>query len=280
MICIKELGTQITPYISYLCREERSQATIEQYYKNIQSFLLWGGERELAKASLIAYKKKLQEECQAASVNTKLAAINGFLKFCGEGELKVRRLKIQKPAYSSKERELNKAEYLRLVRAAEKQENDKLSMLLQTICGTGIRVSELRFVTAEAVQAGEAAICLKGKNRIVLLPDKLCRALKCYMKKNGITSGAVFVTRSGRPLDRSNIWKMMKRLCADAQVEPGKVFPHNLRHLFARCFYSVDKDLAKLADILGHSSINTTRVYIISSGVEHRKRMDALGLVI
>ena len=280
MMYIKELEVQAAPYAAYLYKEERSQATVEQYCRSIQGLLDWAGEKELTKISLIAYKKKLQEECHAASVNTKLAAINGFLKFCGKEDMKVKRLKIQKSAYRSKEQELTKAEYLRLVQTAKQQKNEMLSLILQTICATGIRVSELAFITAEAVQAGEAAIRLKGKNRTVLLPDKLCRVLKSYLKKKGIISGSVFVTRTGRPLDRSNVWKMMKKLCAEAQVEPQKVFPHNLRHLFARCFYSVDKDLAKLADILGHSSINTTRIYIISSGVEHRRCMDNLGLVI
>lgn len=280
MTYIKELEAQVEPYATYLRREERSYSTIEQYKKSIWGFLSWAKEKGLAKATLIAYKEKLQEECQASSVNTKLAAINGFLVFCGKGDMKVKQLKIQKPAYSSREQELTREEYNRLIRAAERKKNEKLSLILQTICGTGIRVSELAFITAEAVWLGEAAIHMKRKNRKVLLPDKLCRILRGYLKENDITSGPVFVTRSGRPLDRSNIWKMMKKLCADAQVEPGKVFPHNLRHLFARCFYSVDKDLAKLADILGHSSINTTRIYIISSGVEHRKCMDALGLVI
>lgn len=280
MTYIKELEAQMEPYMAYLRQEERSRGTIEQYKKSVRCFLSWGEDKELTKASLIAYKEKLQEECQAASVNTKLAAVNGFFQFCGKGELKAKRLKIQKAAYSSGERELSKAEYLRLVWAANRKQNEKLSLILQTICGTGIRVSELAFITAEAVQAGEAAICLKGKNRRILLPDKLCQVLKRYLKKNGITSGAAFITRTGKPLDRSNIWKMMKKLCADAEVEPKKVFPHNLRHLFARCFYSVDKDLAKLADILGHSSINTTRIYIISSGAEHQRCMDALGLVV
>lgn len=280
MTYIKDLEAQMEPYIAYLRREERSQATIEQYHKNILGFLMWGREQELAKASLIAYKKKLQEECQASSVNTKLAAINGFLKFCGKGEMKVKRLKIQKPVYGSRGRELTKTEYLRLVRAANRQQNEKLSLILQTLGATGMRVSELEFVTAEAVRVGEVAICMKGKNRRIFLPKELCRALECYIRKNNIISGAVFVTRTGRPLDRSNIWKEMKTLSKNAQVAAEKVFPHNLRHLFARCFYSVDKDLAKLADVLGHSSVNTTRLYIISSGEEHRRCMDALGLVV
>lgn len=278
MTDIEELRLQVMPYVTYLRREERSRATIEQYRKNILGFLTWAGDKELTKAVLISYKEKLQKECKAVSVNAKLAALNGFLSFCGKSELKVKRLKIQRSAYSS--RELSKAEYLRLLRSADRQQNEKLSLILQTICATGIRVSELGFVTVEAIRAGEATIRLKGKNRTVLLPEKLCRVLKRYIKNNHITSGAVFVTRTGKPLDRSNIWKMMKSLCQDAGVEPQKVFPHNLRHLFARCFYSVDKDLAKLADILGHSSINTTRIYIISSGWEHRQRMNALGLVI
>lgn len=175
---------------------------------------------------------------------------------------------------------MSKAEYLRLVKATKEKKNEKLALLLQTICGTGIRVSEVAYITAEAVCRGEAVIRLKGKTRTILLPKKLQKALKEYMRREKITTGPVFVTRTGRPLDRSNIWKMMKALCRDAGVDKKKVFPHNLRHLFARCFYSVDKDIAKLADILGHSSINTTRIYIISSGTEHRRRLDALGLLL
>ena len=193
--------------------------------------------------------------------------------------MKLKFLKIQESVYCSAEKELSKKEYQRLVDTAKKQKNEKLVLLLQTICGTGIRVSEVKYITSEAVCQGEAVIRLKGKTHTILLPKKLQKALKNYIRREKILTGPVFITRTGRPLDRSNIWKMMKALCRDAGVDEKKVFPHNLRHLFARCFYALDKDIAKLADILGHSSINTTRIYIITSGVEHRRQLDALGLV-
>ena len=213
-------------------------------------------------------------------MNAKLSALNSFFAFIGRRDLKLKLLKIQKSAYCPADKELSKAEYVRLVRAAEGRKNYRLALLLQTICCTGVRVSEVRYITAEAVNRGEAVIRLKGKTRRILLPKKLQRCLKTYLRREKITAGPVFVTRTGRPLDRSNIWKMMKALCQEAGVDEKKVFPHNLRHLFARCFYSIDKDIAKLADILGHSSINTTRIYIISSGTEHRRQLDALGLVV
>jgi integrase/recombinase XerD len=271
---------KIMAFIQHLGQEERSSATLVQYQRDISQFLDYAGDTSLTKALVIRYKEELQRQLQPSSVNTKLAAINGFFSFLGRAELRVKQLKIQRRPFCPKEKELTKAEYLRLIDAANRQENEKLSLLIQTICGTGIRVSELCFVTAEAVASGEAHIHLKGKNRTILITGKLRKALKSYLKRRGITSGPVFVTKTGRALDRSNIWKMMKALCASAGVEREKVFPHNLRHLFARCFYSVDRDIAKLADILGHSSINTTRLYIVSSGQEHRRKMDTLGLVV
>lgn len=277
---MKALQSQVEAYMRHLEQEERSAATRKQYFRDISRFLAWAGEMEQEKDTVIQYKEKLKTEYRAASVNAKLAAVNSFFAFLGRAELRVKQLKIQRQAYCSKERELTREEYLRLVETAARQENEKLSMILQTICATGIRVSELRFITAEAVKNGEAEIQLKGKHRIVLLPNSLRKLLKVWLKRQKIQSGPVFITRNGRPLDRSNIWKMMKALCIGAKVDPQKVFPHNLRHLFARCFYSVDKDLAKLADILGHSNINTTRIYIISTGAEHTRRMDALGLVV
>ena len=208
-----------------------------------------------------------------------MAALNSFFSFIGRSDLKLKLLKVQKSIFCSAEKELSKEEYLRLIKAAQKRENEKLSLLLQTICGTGIRVSEVKYITVDAVCRGEAVIQLKGKTRTILLPKKLQRILKEYMRREKISAGPIFITRTGRPLDRSNIWKMMKALCRDAGVDEKKVFPHNLRHLFARCFYSIDKDIAKLADILGHSSINTTRIYIISSGEEHRRQLDTLDLI-
>lgn len=271
---------KVKDYLAYLKQEERSEATRKQYGRDIRQFLLYAGGKTLTKELVICYKEKLQESYQPVSVNAKLAAINGFFAFIGRSELKVRQLKIQRQPFCPKEKELTKAEYLRLVAAAEEKQNEKLSLLLQTICGTGIRVSELRFITAEAVSAGRAVIRLKGKSRAALISGKLRKSLLRYLRQQKIKAGPVFTTRTGRPLDRSNIWKMMKSLCESAGVAPEKVFPHNLRHLFARCFYALDKDIAKLADILGHSSINTTRIYIISTGKEHLRQIEALGLVV
>ncbi len=274
---------KVNEYVRYLEREEKSVTTCRQYRQDVLCFLKYVDfieESELTKEMVLSYKEYLQTIYKATSVNAKIAALNSFFSFLGRNDLKVCQLKIQHTAFCSKEKELSKAEYLRLIKAAKEQKNEKLSLLVQTICGTGIRVSELKFITAEAVRDGEASIQLKGKTRVILISGKLRKMLHGYMNRNGIVSGPVFITRNGKPLDRSNIWKKMKELCKDARVEKKKVFPHNLRHLFARTFYSIDKDIAKLADILGHTSVNTTRIYIISSGQEHRRRMDALGLVI
>ena len=202
------------------------------------------------------------------------------MEFIGRADLRVRLLKIQKSLFCKESKELTREEYIRLVRTAEREGNERLSLILQTICATGIRVSELRFITVEAVESGRAEINNKGKHRIIFLPVKLCRLLKKYLKKQKRTVGAVFVTRSGKPLDRSNIWRDMKDLCENADVSPVKVFPHNLRHLFARTYYSIQKDLLRLADILGHSNINTTRIYTLESGFAHARHMEQMGLII
>lgn len=273
------LEAQLERYLEHLKDEERNEATIGQYRREILRLFAFLDAGELSRETALCYKQELERKYQPVSVNAKLSALNSFFGFIGRGELRMKLQKIQRKAYCSAEKELSRAEYLRLVKAAE-EKNEKLALMLQTICGTGIRVSELKYITAEAVGRGEALIRLKGKARTILLPKKLQRSLKDYMRRERLQSGPIFVTRSGRPLDRSNIWKMMKALCRSASVDEKKVFPHNLRHLFARCFYSVEKDLAKLADILGHSSIDTTRIYIISSGAEHRRQLDAMRLII
>ena len=257
---------RVKQYIEYLVQEEKSEATRKQYERDILHFLRFAGEQDFTRELVLRYKEELQTKHRASSVNVKLAALNGFFTFLERDDLRVKRLRVQKRPFIPREKELTKAEYFRL--------------LLETICGTGIRVSELKYITAEAVDEGEAVIRLKGKIRIVLISGKLRKALKEYFRRRKITSGPVFVTKHGNPLDLSNIWKMMKSLCRDAGVASQKVFPHNLRHLFARCFYKIDKDIARLADILGHSSIDTTRIYIMSSEYEPRKRLDALGLVV
>ncbi len=277
---ITNYTAQLENYLDYLRSEEHSIATIKQYRRDILRFFSFLESKELTREWALQYKCELEQTYQPVSVNAKLSALNSFFTFIRRSDLKLKLLKIQESAYCSAEKELSKEEYLCLVKAAKRKKNEKLALLLQTICGTGIRVSEVKYITAEAVCRGESVIRLKGKTRTILFPKKLQKALKDYMNRKKITTGPIFVTRTGRPLDRSNIWKMMKSLCQDAGVNEKKVFPHNLRHLFARCFYSVDKDIARLADILGHSSINTTRIYIISSGMEHRRRLDALRLVI
>ena len=222
----------------------------------------------------------MTEDYAPSSINTMLAAMNGLLDFCGLAALKVKPLKIQRSLFSDGEKELTREEYIRLIRAAEQDGSERLSLVIQTICATGIRVSELQFITAEAIQSGRAEISNKGKRRIVFLPNGLRKLLTVYLHKQDKTSGAVFTTRTGRPLDRSNIWRDMKALCQSAGVDPKKVFPHNLRHLFARTFYSVDHDLSRLADILGHSNIATTRIYTAECGSVHAQQIEKLGLII
>ena len=271
---------KIEAFAQYLRDQERSAATIEKYVHDVRALADFLNGRDISKGLLLEWKEALIEAYAPASVNTMLAAVNRFLAFCGLGDLRLRKLKIQKSLFLSEDKELTRAEYVRLVQAAQRQENARLSLLIQTICATGIRVSELRFITAEAVQSGRAEVSNKGKRRAVFLPDKLRRLLKSYLQKQKITAGAVFLSRNGRPLDRSNIWRDMKALCESAGVAPGKVFPHNLRHLFARTFYALEKDLSRLADILGHSSVNTTRIYTAESGAVHARLLGRLNLVV
>ena len=270
----------IRRYADHLREQERSAATIQKYAHDLTALLEYLQGEALTKALMIGWKEALSADHAPATVNSMLVAVNGFLRFMGWHALTVRLLKIQRPLFREEQRELSKAEYARLVDAAQRAGDERLALILQTICATGIRVSELRFISAEAVRSGRAEVCNKGKRRTVFLPDRLRRLLKAYLKKQKITAGAVFVTRTGRPLDRSNIWRAMKALCKSAEVEPSKVFPHNLRHLFARAYYALEKDLARLADILGHSSINTTRIYTMESGAVHARQISRVGLVI
>lgn len=270
----------IRRYADHLREQERSAATIQKYAHDLTALLEYLQGEALTKALMIGWKEALSADHAPATVNSMLVAVNGFLRFMGWHALTVRLLKIQRPLFREEQRELSKAEYARLVDAAQRAGDERLALILQTICATGIRVSELRFISAEAVCSGRAEVCNKGKRRTVFLPDRLRRLLKTYLKKQKITAGAVFVTRTGRPLDRSNIWRAMKALCKSAEVEPSKVFPHNLRHLFARAYYALEKDLARLADILGHSSINTTRIYTMESETVHARQIGRMGLVI
>lgn len=269
----------IKKYAESLAYEEKSGNTTEKYIRDVSFFARWLGDGELTKAALIDYKAYLCGKYAPASANSVISSLNSFFAFCGRHDLRIKTLKIQRRIFSDKDRELTGDEYMRLLTAAKSRNNRRLYYVLQTLCSCGLRVSELRFITVESVINGEADINCKGKMRTVFLPRKLCEMLRKYMKKNGIRSGSVFVTRGGKPLDRSYIWKMMKSLCADARVAAAKVFPHNLRHLFARTYYSVQKDVVRLADILGHSSINTTRLYTVESGDVHRRQIQTLGLL-
>lgn len=268
-------------YRTYLVERERSVSTIRQYIRDVERFLRETGDcGPGTKAKVIAYKEDLCGRYRISSVNAKIAAINSFLEFTGRSDMKVKYLKVQRQLYCPRNKELTKSEYLRLLDFAKKSGDDRLYLMVQTLGGTGIRVSELRYITVEAVRKGEAYVWLKGKNRVILIAGKLRKLLRGYIASRGIVTGPVFVTRGRKPIDRSNIWKMLKRLGKHAGVEAAKIFPHNIRHLFARCFYEKEKDIAKLADVLGHSSIDTTRVYTATSGYEHRRMLDALGLVV
>lgn len=281
----KKEKRSITPelirrYAVSLREQEKAPATTQKYTHDLTAPCDYLSGADLTKTLLISWKEHLMERYAPASVNTMLAAVNGLLDFCGWSDLKVNPLKIQKALFCDEGRELTRDEYIRLIHAAEKEGNQRLSLVIQTICATGIRVSELKFVTAEAVRSGRTEISNKGKRRTVFLPDKLRRLLKQYLQKQKRTDGPVFVTRTGKPLDRSNIWRYMKALCESANVEPGKVFPHNLRHLFARTYYTLEKDLSRLADILGHTSVNTTRIYTVESGSVHARQMERMGLIV
>lgn len=271
----------IQTFKKYLRKEEKSENTIEKYIRDVRAFMAFTDGNEITKDTVIAYKNKLLSENYAVrSINSMLASLNSLFAFLGWSDCRVKSIKFQRQIYCSEDKELTKAEYTRLVNAAKRKGNGRLNLVLQTICGTGIRVSELQYITVEAVRCGEAVVSLKGKTRTVFLVKELRKKLLCYAAEQRIKSGCIFITRSGRPMSRTNIWREMKGLCEQAGVNPQKVFPHNLRHLFARVFYGIEKDIAKLADILGHSSINTTRIYIIATGTEHRRQMENMRLII
>lgn len=271
----------IREFETHLRLEEKSAHTVEKYGRDVRAFLTFIGGAEVDKETAIAFKQHLLDAGYAVrSVNSMLASINSLFDWLGWSDCRVKALKTQQQIFCPEEKELTKAEYVRLVRTAQQNGNERLNLILQTICSTGIRVSELPFITVEAARSGEAIVSCKGKTRSVFLVKMLQKKLLHYAAKQGIVSGSIFVTRTGKPISRTNIWREMKGLCEQANVDPRKVFPHNLRHLFARVFYGIEKDIAKLADILGHSSINTTRIYIISTGTEHRQRMESMRLII
>lgn len=271
---------KLRQFEDYLVCEERSNATIEKYLHDMRTFYEFVGDREVVKSIVLDYKNKLISTHAVTSANSMIAAVNVFFRFCGWYDLCVKQYKIQKSAFCPEEKELTKAEYIRLVQASRKKGNERLNLIIQTICGTGIRVSELQYITVEAVKKGEAFVNCKGKNRRIFIVEELRKKLLRYIKERGIQSGAIFITKNGKNISRHNIWRDMKALCKDAGVSSTKVFPHNLRHLFARTFYGIEKDIAKLADILGHTSINTTRIYIITTATEHKRKMENMRLII
>ena len=266
-------------YIAHLQEQEKSFATRQKYRHDILDFMGYIKGRVVTKELTMAYKEQLKKAYEPSSINSMLAAINGLLGYLGWQDVRVKRLSIQRKIFCDEKRELSKQEYLRLLAAARSPKQQRINLIVQTICATGIRVSELKHITAQAVADGQAVVECKGKVRLVFLPKKLQKLLGQYMRRGGIKAGPVFVTRSGKPIGRVSVWREMKALCDSAGVAPSKVFPHNLRHLFARTFYGNEKDIAKLADILGHSSVETTRGYIVSTGKEHLRQVERLGLV-
>lgn len=268
-------------FSEYLQSNERAPGTIEKYLRDVSAFRIWLGNRSVTKELTAEWKERLLENNHApVTVNSMLAAVNSFFRFAGWEDCQVKFLKLQRRLFRDAGRELSRAEYERLVETAANLNRPRLALLMEAICGTGVRVSEVRYLTVEAVQAGRADISLKGKIRTILIPNKLCRKLLKYARKQKITSGEIFLTRSGKGMSRRQIWAEMKSLCERAGVEPSKVFPHNLRHVFAAAFYKSCKDIVRLADVLGHSSVETTRIYLLTTGVEHAQILERLGLVL
>ena len=263
-----------------LRQTEYAAGSIEKYLRDLESFRVWLEGRAVTGETVAEWKEELRRRgFRAETVNAKLAALNRFFSFRGWQELRTRYFRVQRRFFRDRERELTKEDYARLLETAKKQGKTRLTLLMETVCATGIRVSEVKYITLEAVRSGQTEIFLKGKIRTILLPGKLCRKLQKYAQKQKIASGEIFLTRNGKGLSRRQIWAEMKALCAKAGVAASKVFPHNLRHLFARTFYRACRDVAKLADVLGHSSIETTRIYLISTGVEHARELERLGLI-
>ena len=273
--------TNVTAYTAYLKRIERSNNTIEKYHRDVLSFARWLNNRSVDCENVVEWKQYLLQKGYApATINSMLIAVNRFFDIMGWADCKVNTLKLQKRLFREENRELTKEEYSRLVETAVQEGKKRLALLMETICATGIRVSEVQYITVEAAQQGRAEISLKGKIRTILLPGKLCKKLLKYAKKQKTVSGKIFLTRNGTGLSRKQIWAEMKEICRAAGVAASKVFPHNLRHLFAKTFYRVTHDVAKLADLLGHSSIETTRIYLLSTGSEHEMLINKLKLII
>ncbi len=271
----------ITAFSQFLREEERETATIEKYSREVHAFYRWLQGRAVTKETVLEWKGELLKEGYApGTVNGKLSAMNSFFRFVGWEECRVKFLRIQRQMFRQQSKELTRAEYARLLDAAHRSGRERLELLMETICSAGIRVGELPFITVEAARAGRAEVALKGKIRVILLPDRLCRKLLKFVKKQGIDAGEIFVTKNGKGLSRRQVWREMKELCREAGVESSKVFPHNLRHLFATTFYKICRDIVKLADVLGHSSVETTRIYLLTAGQEHVRQLEQTGLIL
>ncbi|PWM20195.1 MAG: integrase [Collinsella tanakaei] len=272
--------TTIEQFEAYLHKEERSNGTVDNYIRNVRELAAWLAGQAVTKEQLVAWKDALQaKRLQPTTVNAKLAAIGCFLRVMGWQDCQVRFLRVQRRVFREKEKELTREEYEKLLPAAQQQGSARLALLLETICATGVRVSEVQYITVEAARRGRVDVTMKGKIRTILIPNKLCRKLLKYAKQTKTASGKIFLTRNGTALSRKQIWAEMKSLCQAAGVSPGKVFPHNLRHLFATVFYRACHDIVKLADVLGHSRIETTRIYLVTTGFEYAKQLEQLGLV-
>ena len=271
---------QLSDFARQLQEDERSPATIENYLRHIQAFAARAGGQAVTKDLATQWKEHLISQYRPGTVNTMLVSLNRFFAFLGWYDCQVKTLRIQRRLFREESKELTREEYQRLIAAAQSTGRVRLMLLMETICSTGIRVSEVKYITVEALKLGKAEISLKGKIRTILLPNKLCRKLLKYAKKQRTASGEVFLTRNGTSFSRKQIWAEMKSVCEKARVAASKVFPHNLRHLFARTFYKVCRDVARLADVLGHSSIETTRIYLISTGVEHATTLNRLRLIL
>lgn len=275
-----EKNTTMTEFFEQKLREdEKSEATVKKYVRDVQRFAEYVGENPITKERVICYKQYLSEHYTVSSVNSMLAAVNSFLQITGYPDCRVKAFRMQREAFRKKEKELSREEYIRLLEAAKCRKNKRLYLLMQTMGATGIRISELPFITVESLDTRRAQVSLKGKIRIVLLPGELCLELKKYVREKKILKGSIFVTRSGKPVDRSNILHEMKGLCEEAEVLREKVFPHNFRHLFAVTYYKAEHDICHLADLLGHSNINTTRIYTLVSCEEQEKQIEGLGLM-
>lgn len=270
---------RINLYCQWLYQNEKSRGTIKKYRYYLEQLLEYLQGQEIDKERLLQWKQELRKRLSPSTVNCALAALNGFLRYEGWDHLTVRFIKVARRIFCQEKRDLSRLEYSRLIETAEAQGKERMALLMQTVCSTGIRISELSYITVEAVKQQYAEVECKGKIRRVLMTEELCRMLKKYAKRKNITAGTIFVTRTGKPLDRSNIWREMKKISLESGVKREKVFPHNLRHLFAKVYYSMERDLLRLSDILGHSNINTTRIYTMESGGNHIRQLEKMNLL-